>query len=92
MEINLRTLRTFFGWCTVINLGFLLFNTIAILTIKDWASGFHAELFNLQEEAVRMAFYEFIAIYKIAWFVFSCAPYFALCLMTQSKSDAEGAG
>ena len=80
--MNIETTREFLGWCTAINLGFLMVMTIKLLALQNWASKIHAKWFNIDEESVRQVYFQFLAAYKIALLIFNVAPYIALRIMT----------
>jgi hypothetical protein len=77
----LETLTTFFGWLAVLNIGLLMFMTLFIWVLMDWASCFHARLFGLDQRDVRRAFYGYLAQYKLLTLIFVITPYVALKLM-----------
>ena len=79
--MNIETLREFFGWCTVINLGLLVFGCVKVVLIRDWASKVHAKMFGIDQASVQTAYFQFFVIYKIAIIVFNFVPYLALRLM-----------
>lgn len=79
--IGIATLRTFFGWCSVINIGLLLFSTIVIIAFRRTAVRIHGTLFNLDEQALSKAYFQYLAHYKIAMIIFCVVPYVALKLM-----------
>ena len=81
---SIETLTTFFGWCTVINLGLMAFEVVKLLLVRDWASGVHAKMFGLDEAPVRAAYFQYFTHYKIAILVFNLGPYIALKIMSGS--------
>ena len=76
-----ESIREFLGWCTAINLGLLIFATVKILVIRDWASKIHAKMFRIDEDSVRQIYFQFLAIYKVAFVVLNLVPYVALRIM-----------
>lgn len=74
-------LTSFFGWMTVLNFGLLAFATLAMLVMRDWVAGLHGRLFGLDEAQVRLAFYSWLAGFKILAIVGSLVPYLALRLI-----------
>ena len=74
-------LTSFFGWMTVLNFGLLAFATLAMLVMRDWVAGLHGRLFGLDETQVRLAFYSWLAGFKILAIVGSLVPYLALRLI-----------
>lgn len=76
-----ETLTTFLGWASVINIGVLLFTTLAILAIRKPITRIHAKLFGLDESTLANAYFRYLVHYKILVLVFNLAPYFALKVM-----------
>jgi len=80
--MNIETVREFFGWCTVINLGLFVFALVKMTLLRDWASKIHAKMFGIEQAAVQAAYFQFFAFYKIAFIVFNVVPYIALSVMS----------
>ncbi|WP_146346622.1 DUF6868 family protein [Phaeobacter marinintestinus] len=76
-----ETLTTFFGWMTVLNIGFLAFTSIAMVTMMDWVTGIHGRMFRMEPADVRAAYFRYLAQYKVMTFIFALGPYLALRLM-----------
>ncbi len=79
--MTIETIRTFLGWCTVINIGLLMLSSIFVIAIRGTASRIHGKMFNLDEKYLSQAYFQFLAQYKIAIIVFTVVPYFALKVM-----------
>lgn len=75
-----ETMTAFFGWMTVANFGLLAVAGLAMLGMRDWATGLHARMFDLDPAVVRTEWYRFLAQWKILAIVFALAPYLALRL------------
>ena len=76
MTVNI--LREVLGWCAVINIGLLIFSTIFVVFLRGPISRIHAKMFNLNEGDISLAYFRYLAQYKIAIIVFNIIPYFAL--------------
>ena len=50
--MSLEQLTGFFGWCSVINIGVLLFSTIMLVLMKDWVINIHSKMFNLNPQVL----------------------------------------
>lgn len=74
-------LTTFLGWTTIINFAILIISTIILLMCKKCAASIHTKMFNLKEEDVLTAYFDYLARYKILVLVFNLAPYIALRIM-----------
>ena len=80
--MNIELLKTFFMWCTVINL--ILFSWTAIMCIycKGFIYRVHGKMFGLSQDTVNSMIYGFLAIYKIVFIVFVLVPWIALTIMS----------
>lgn len=76
--MDIEILTKLLAWSTTINLGVLIFASIMLVAMRGWASSFHAKMFDLSEEAVRLEYYRYLANYKIFIFIFNLVPYLAL--------------
>ena len=79
--MTIETIRTFLGWCTVINIGLFMLSSILIIAIRGTASRIHGKMFNLDEKSISQAYFQYLGQYKIAIIVFNIVPYFALKVM-----------
>ncbi len=78
---SIESLTEFFGWCSLINIGFLLLTSILILSMRAVVSNIHSKMFGLDPKDVLKAYFQYLANYKIAVIVFNLVPYFALKIM-----------
>ncbi|MBW2630112.1 MAG: hypothetical protein JRE45_21240 [Deltaproteobacteria bacterium] len=74
---SIETLAAFLGWCTAINLGMLIFASL-LVPMRSSISSVHAKMFGLDEADLSRAYVQYLAQYKIAFFIFNLAPYIAL--------------
>ena len=75
------SLREFLGWCTVINMGFLLIAALAVSALRDFMMSVHRRMYRLSDDDLGRAYFQYLAQYKIAVFVFNLVPYMALRVM-----------
>ena len=78
---NVDFITLFLGWCSVINIGILLFSTVMIFLLKNPISKIHAGIFGLQQEQVTNYYFQYLGNYKIAVIVLNIVPYIALKMM-----------
>ena len=78
MEINLKNIRTFLGWCLVINIGVLLYWFLAIVFARDFVFMIHSWWFTIPEEQFDTIHYIMITCYKLAVILFNLVPYLVL--------------
>ena len=77
--MNITTIKSFFMWCSIINVAILLLSWIlCVLAAGDWVYKIHSKLFPISREAFNIAVYSFLGLYKILTFVFCVIPYIAL--------------
>ncbi len=79
--MDIETLTTFLGWCTVLNLGFLTFGSILMMTMSDSMARLHRKMFGVSEADLPRIYFQWLAQYKIATYVLNLAPYVALKIM-----------
>lgn len=79
---DISTLATFFGWCSVINIAFLLFCTIMLTICRGFVKPIHAKLSGVAEEELDTIYFNFLANYKLLTMVLSLVPYVALRIMS----------
>lgn len=79
--MDILSLTTFFGWCLVINTGLLLFTTLALYFMKEWASNLHSEMFGVDKTLVLSSYFSYLAHFKLLILVFNLTPYIAFKLI-----------
>ncbi len=75
---SIETLATFFGWCTVINIGIMLGLLVRGIVVRRLAVRF----FCVSEEEVRTAYMNVFMQYRSAILILNVTPYIALKIMT----------
>lgn len=75
---NIEFLLSFFGWCSVINIGILVFSTILLGLFDEFVKNIHSKIFNVTKEELDVVYFKYLAYYKLAIITFNLAPYFAL--------------
>ena len=78
---TIEAAREFFGWCSVINIGLLIFSGIFVVWFGGPISRIHAKMFNLDESNISRTYFQYLAHYEIAIIFFNIVPYFALRIM-----------
>lgn len=82
--IDINTLSEFLGWCTVINMGVLVFVTIFIIALKGFVVNIHSKLFAIDKAELPKLYFKYIANYKIGIILFNFVPYLVLMIMSSS--------
>ncbi|MCT2532050.1 hypothetical protein N2488_02520 [SAR92 clade bacterium H231] len=78
MSISIEQLTAFLGWCTLINIGLLLFSTLILALVKDFAINMHSKIFDLDPETLPAMYFDYLGRLKLLVIVFNLVPYLAL--------------
>ena len=78
---SLESFTAFFGWCTVLNYGLLIFMTLIVMTMRGTMTSVHSRLFGVSEADLPRCYFKVLAQYQSLILVFNLAPYVALKLM-----------
>ncbi len=79
--MSIATLRTLFGWCTVINVGLMILSFALLIPLGNFVYRMHARIFPMSRETFNIIIYSYLGIYKILVIVFCLVPYLALSIM-----------
>ena len=79
--IEINSLTTFLGWCSVINIAILIFSTIVLKVMREPVSKIHAKMFGLKQTDLPPIYMHYLGIYKIAIIMFNLVPYISLKIM-----------
>lgn len=79
--MDIHTLQTFFGYCTVLNFGMLVFAGIILAVAGDLIHPIHKAMFGIPRDEFNVAVYRWLGSYKIAVLVLCLAPWIALEIM-----------
>jgi len=79
--ICVNELTTFFGWCTVINLGVYLFSAFFIIVFKNFTINLHSKIVGVEASGLPNMYFKFLGNYKIGILLLNLTPYIALKLM-----------
>lgn len=79
--MDLLQLTTFFGWCAVLNIGLLLFATLALTLMRGFVLSIHSKLMGIDVSELPGHYVQYLAQFKVMTLIFSLVPYVALKLM-----------
>lgn len=79
---SIQTLATFFGWCTVIDVGFVVLVLLIFSIFHDGAGALVAKMFGVTEEEAKATFLRTFMQFRIAIVVLNFVPYIALKIMS----------
>jgi len=78
---TIDTITEFLGWASVINICFLILASASVMLMRNTMISLHGKMFGLDARDLSRAYFQYIAQYKIAIFVFNLVPYIALKIM-----------
>lgn len=76
--MNIEELRVFFGWCSVVNIGILIWWFLLLLFMRDLVFKLHENIFKVPAENMSAIHYCGLGIYKLTIFTFFVVPYLVL--------------
>ena len=79
--MTIEMMRAVLGWCSIINIGLLLWWSLFLIFAHDWVYRIHSKWFKLSPATFDTIHYAGIIFLKIIVLVFSVIPYFALCIV-----------
>jgi len=79
--MDIQTLTSFFMWCTIINVGFLIFLALIYLLAPNLAYRLQSRFIPISRETFDIVFYSFIGFFKVVVLVFFVVPWIALLII-----------
>ena len=76
--MTLVIIRKTLAWCSVINIGLLLWWFLFFVQAHDWMYRLHSKWFKVSVEEFDSIHYRSMALFKAGLLVFNLVPYFAL--------------
>jgi hypothetical protein len=76
--MTLETIRDALGWCSVINIGLLLWWLLWFMLAHDFMYRFHGKWFKLSVEKFDAINYALMGFFKIGIILFNVVPYLSL--------------
>lgn len=76
--MTLITIRSMLAWCTVINMGLLIWWFLIFFFAHDWVYRFHSKWYQIPQDRFDAIHYAGIAFFKILILMFNLVPYLAL--------------
>lgn len=79
--MNVETLTTFLGWCSICNISVLIFWFLMLVTSRDFVYKMHSCWFQITPESFDKIHYAGLGFFKLMIFFFNFIPYLVLKLM-----------
>ncbi|HOP47500.1 MAG TPA: hypothetical protein PK874_07535 [Desulfobacteraceae bacterium] len=80
--MTLEIIRSTLAWCSVIDIGLLLFWFLFFTLAHDFIYRMHARWFKIPAETFDTIHYTGMAFFKICIFLFNLVPYIALRIIS----------
>lgn len=78
MLMTIEIVQAVLAWCTVINIGLLLWWFLFFALAHDWVYQLHSRWFKISIERFDAIHYAGMAFFKLSIFIFNLTPYLAL--------------
>ena len=78
--MTIEVVRDILLWCSVINLGLLIFSFLMLSMARQWVYKLHSKWFPMTEPQFNTIIYSIMGAYKILVFVFNVVPFIAVCI------------
>ncbi|MBN2375708.1 MAG: hypothetical protein JXD22_04865 [Sedimentisphaerales bacterium] len=76
--MSAEVVRDVLLWCSVINMGLLIFSFLMLSLARQWVYRIHSKMFPMTEPQFNTIIYSLLGAYKILVFVFNIVPYIAV--------------
>lgn len=76
--MTIEIVTAFLGWGAVINIAILMLTAVVLLTMRQPIVKLHSKLLGVEESRLPLAYFKYLANYKIAVIVLYITPYLAL--------------
>ena len=78
--MDIKTLTTFFMWCTILNAAILIYISLFLCFAPDFVYHLQSQWFSVSRETFNIIAYSYLGLMKVLFFVFSLVPYLALVI------------
>jgi len=79
--MDIQTLTSFFMWCTIINIGILIFLALVFMLAPNLTYRIQSRFIPISRETFNIVFYSFIGFFKVVVLVFNVVPWIALLII-----------
>ena len=92
MSLTKENVRKFLGWCSVINIGFLIYWILALTLGNEFVFQIHTCWFDIPRDRFNEIHYTMMGYYKLMVILFNVTPYLVLRFVKfvpESSTDKE---
>ncbi len=76
--MTIEAVRDILLWCSVINMGLLMFSFLMLSATRQWVYKIHTKWLPMTEQQFNAIIYSILGAYKISVFIFNIVPYIAI--------------
>ncbi len=80
--MTIELIMAVLGWCTLINLGLLIWWFLFLVVAHEWTVRLHTKWFRISPEKFDAIHYSLIGVFKMGVIIFNLVPYLALRIVT----------
>jgi len=81
--MTLFSLQSFLGWCSILNIGLLMFWIVILAIAPDLVFRTQRRWFPMSREVHGVVMYGMLGLFKLLVLVFNVIPYIAIRLVNQ---------
>ncbi|GHD24908.1 DUF6868 family protein [Halioglobus pacificus] len=78
---SIQLATTFFGWCSVVNVGVYLLTALVLMFFREPVKKLHSKIAAVPSGQLDELYFSYLANFKIAILILNLTPYIALKLM-----------
>jgi hypothetical protein len=78
---DINNLTLFMGWCSIINIGLLLFSSVGLIVLRGRVLNIHSKITGISQAELLPMYFRLLGNYKIAIIIFNLVPYIVLKIM-----------
>lgn len=78
---DIATIASFLGWCSILNVGLLVYMTIMLTIFRNPVKKIHSRISGVEQAQLDGIYFNFLGNYKLAIIVLNIVPYFALKIL-----------
>ena len=79
--ISLTQITELLGWASLLNVGFLIFASLLLVTMKSSIASLHSKMFGIPSDELPVIYFNYLANFKTLSLIFIVAPYISLKIM-----------
>ena len=84
--MDIQKLKSFFIWCTILNVALLLLSTAIFLFAPEVFYNTHGKWFAIPRETLNVIIYSWLGLYELFIYIFNVVPLIALLIIGRKDS------